>query len=543
VRYLTIHPDFRQDFVAAGLQTAEDLLRLDSVIFCGHPGRNVGRISIPTQAGVLRLLIKREHRVPLKERLANFVGGFGFASRSKREALTLSALQAAGIPVPEWIAHGEDRSGCAFLILRECTGAVDMRLHLARLTSHGDRSSWAGYLGRKLAAIHQAGFDHPDLYSKHILVKPDGTTCFIDWQRTGRPNRVGWRTRVHGLARLNSTVPGEFATVKERLRCLTAYLAICRNGDSPVPDLRAFSSAIHAETVRISKQRRLRELLRIQAPNKEPSVIWRDGEALCMTGEFEACLGNSRPAWLALENLPAKPRRLTIQELVPVPAVGSANLTRRRQRSWSLILSRIAGRHRPSSPELRHAGFLFRLERLGLPVPRVLAFGQRFGPLGRLESFILHSQQQESLLPREWLAESQQNGDTLAARRRLLRQAGGLLRQLHRANFYLGEAGDEPVDEVFAVVREETGNERVMLDRADALVSKRRESVEHAQEDLRKLRKTPSGRLLSRTDRLRFLLAYSEAKNFGGDERAVWRRLSRKGTVRALATRVWGMLT
>ncbi|HEV8062375.1 MAG TPA: lipopolysaccharide kinase InaA family protein [Gemmataceae bacterium] len=541
--YLTIHPDYRTVLADAGMQTAEDFLRLDSVIFCGHPGRNVGRASISTPSGMLLLLIKREHRVPFVERLTNLAGGFGLASKSKREAVTLSSLAAAGISVPEWIAHGEDDAGSAFLILRECTGAVDMRLHLAQLRSSRDRSIWAAQLGRDLATIHQAGFDHPDLYSKHILVRQDGTRCFIDWQRTSRRRHVGWRARIRGLARLHATVASELATPRERLRCLAAYLAVCRQSDQRVPTFRTLRNAIHIESRRISRQRRLRERVRVQTADREPSLVWRDGEALCMTREFEACLGSDRPAWLALENLPKKPGRLKIEELVQVPTLGSAELTRRRQQSWSLLLSKLTGRLRPSSPELRHAGFLFRLERLGLPVARVLAFGQRSGGQGKLESFILRSRSENSQSPRQWLESCRQDRGELAAKRKLLRQAGGLLRQLHRGNFYFAEAGRDPIESIFAVIQEASGIAQVRIDRADALISRRHESVQQALKDLRKLWKTPSGRLLTRTDHLRVLLAYRDTNEFGGDARTLWRRLSSKKPVQALAARVWGLLT
>ena len=476
--YLTIHPDYAQELANAGFHTAEHLLRLESVIFCGHPGRNVARASIVTQSRVLRLLIKREHSVPLRERLVNLAGGFGLASKSRREAMTLTALQAAGITVPEWIAHGEDQAGCAFLVLRECTGAVDMRAYCARATSKAERLRWASILGRELAAIHEAGFDHPDLYSKHILVRENGAVCFIDWQRTGSRKRVGCRARIRALARLNATLDAGLATPKERLVCLAAYSATCRQNGTHLPDLHSLSKAIDAESVRIGKRRRLRELSQVRTNENEPRVIWRNGEALCLTSEFEACLGGNRPAWLDLDSLPATPPLLKIQETVEIADFGPAHLTRRRTRFWAHLMNRLVARHRPSSPELREAGFLFRLERLGLPVPRVLAFGQRVRSHGRLESFILQSRAPGNRDPRTWLLESQRSGGKLVLRRCLLQEAGSLLQQLHRANFYLGPAKGDPVDRVFAVVEDANGNWRVTLDRADLLNSQRHESIE-----------------------------------------------------------------
>ena len=542
MNYLTIHPDYRSELAEAGIHAAEDVLRLDSVIFCGHPGRNVARASLSTRSGPLPLLIKREHAVPCMERLANWVGGFGLASKSKREAMTLSLLKKASIPVPEWIAHGEDEAGVAFLVLRECTGAVDMRLYLEALNSKDARIGWASVLGRELGALHQAGFDHPDLYSKHILVRENGTVCFIDWQRTGTPKRVGWPTRIRALARLNATVEPSLANPKERLTSLAAYLEVCRKSGSRVPDLLSLAKAIAVESARLSKRRRLREQSQVQTKDHEPMVIWRDGEALCLTRELEACLNGARPAWLALSSLPSSPSLLEMRQKVQVGCGESADLTRRRTRSWSQVLSRLAGRHRPSSREVREAGYLFRLGRLGLRVPRVLAFGQRAGSFGRLESFLLQARPQGGRTLRDWLEASHHSSQKMAIKQRLIRETGGQLRQMHRANFYLESAKSSQADQVFAVMAKADGSEGVMLDRADLLVSRRDESVERAHQDLRSLWQSPAGRLLTRTDCLRFLLAYQRAKVVDRPERAIWKRLAQKRGGWALAARALGLM-
>jgi tRNA A-37 threonylcarbamoyl transferase component Bud32 len=540
--YLTIHPDYRSELAHAGVHAAEDVLRLDSVIFCGHPGRNVARASLSTRSGPRALLIKREHAVPFRERLANWVHGFGLASKSKREAMTLSLLKAARIPAPEWIAHGEDEAGVAFLVLRECTGAVDMRLYLERLRTRDTRIGWASLLGRDLAALHQAGFDHPDLYSKHILVREQGAVCFIDWQRTGPQKHVGWPARIRALARLNATVEPGLATLKERLSCLAAYLEVCRAGGSRIPDLHSLGKAISVESVRLSKRRRLREQSQVQTKDHEPMVIWRDGEALCLTSELEACLNGSRPAWLALSSLPSAPSSLRMREQVEIGRGESGDLTRRRERSWLQLLSRLTGRHRPSSRDVREAGYLFRLGRLGLRVPRVLAFGQRAGSFGRLESFLLQARPRGNRTLRDWLEASHTDVQQTVVRRRLLREAGSQLRQLHRANFYLDCAQGGQCDEVFAVTVSADGNECVMLDRADLLVSRRDESVKRAHQDLRSLWQSNSGRLLTRTDCLRFLLAYRGAKVVDRPEKTLWNRLAQKRTGWALAARALGLM-
>jgi tRNA A-37 threonylcarbamoyl transferase component Bud32 len=540
MRYLTVHPDYQATLANAGLRTPEDVLRLHSVIFCGHPSRNVARASIPCSEGAVRLLIKREHVVTLKERFANLAGGFGFVSKSHREAATIDALKSAGIRVPRWIAHGADQTGCAFLVLEECVHALDVRRFLQTLPASQARSVWTARLGRDLAMIHQAGFDHPDLYSKHVLVRHDGTTFFIDWQRTRLRTHVNWRARVRGLARLNATMPETIATSKERWRCLAAYLASCRASGEWAPDLGRLGRAIHAESLRISKRRRLREQAKVRNPETGPLVTWLDGEALCTTAELAPCLEKTHPIWLALANLPDRPAQLELHERVNLEGVGNADLTRRRQRNYSHWWRRLTGRERPSSPELRHAGILFRLEKIGMPVPRVLAFGQRFRPLGQMESFVLRSRPTQVQMAFDWLREWSLDGHVRAARCELIRQAGGLLRQLHRANFYLDSPGRARADAIFAVDQANNGEQRIVLDQLDRLISLRHECQKKARQDLVQLRGSQSGKLLTRTDHLRFLLAYSEANRFDDKERVLWRQLSRQSSVRLVLTKVFG---
>ena len=110
----------------------------------------------------------------------------------------LQAFAAAGIGCPEWIAEGEDQNGRAFLLVRELEEVSDLRLHLReRLATHPRaRRRFALRLGSALARLHQAGFDHPDLYAKHILVDRDGQGIhFLDLQRSRRRQRVPWGQR------------------------------------------------------------------------------------------------------------------------------------------------------------------------------------------------------------------------------------------------------------------------------------------------------------------------------------------------------------
>src|SRR5437764_15322161 len=53
-------------------------------------------------------------------------------------------------------------------------------------------------------------------------------------------------------------------------------------------------------------QRRIREIREPAAANAAQGLVWRDGEALCLTTAFEAALARHTPEWLLLRNLPSR---------------------------------------------------------------------------------------------------------------------------------------------------------------------------------------------------------------------------------------------
>ena len=94
-------------------------------------------------------------------------------SRSYREFALLRRLETTEIGSPRAIAAGEDNEGRAFSgWWRELVDGQDLRQVLRPMAP---APSWAPHhvarqLGLALVRLHDAGFEHPDLYSKHILV-------------------------------------------------------------------------------------------------------------------------------------------------------------------------------------------------------------------------------------------------------------------------------------------------------------------------------------------------------------------------------------
>ena len=147
-----------------------------------------------------------------------------------------------------------------------------------------------------MAKIHDVGFDHPDLYSKHVLVHPSTFDIrILDWQRSRRYRRVTDRVRWRDLAALNATVAGDLATTLDRHIALRAYLR--RVG---APKIKSSSRAIVRFTNELRRRRpRLEEYLRPHTIGDSQQLMWLDGEALCLTPDFYASFKGKLPSWLS----------------------------------------------------------------------------------------------------------------------------------------------------------------------------------------------------------------------------------------------------
>jgi tRNA A-37 threonylcarbamoyl transferase component Bud32 len=393
VGFLTINTCYRDLLERHGLTCPERLAALPGLIVTGHPGRHVARVAV----GGAMAYLKREHRVRWWNRLRSAVAGCGLASLALREARALAALRVAGVACPEWMAAGEDDQGRAFLLLADLPGTVDLRQYLRdrQEAAPAERYRFARDLGAALAGIHAAGFDHPDLYAKHVLVTPETGRChFLDWQRSRQRGRVGWGRRVRDLAALDATLAEEFATGRERLACLRGYLtasgSVGRIFNPSVSNTDGLKIRPTARDVRRASQHLLRHRhIRKERASPPPvsgqGVLWLDGEALCVTQEFWDEIGGAVPDWLPLPSA----GRGTSGSAVALPGGRRGWLVRRwcdRPLAWLWCVLR----RRPLlSPELREAGALFRRQKHGLAAARVLAFGQRRPRPWRTESFLL----------------------------------------------------------------------------------------------------------------------------------------------------------
>ena len=497
--WVRIDPGWRETMHQAGLVSAADFLRLPGLILCGHPDRHVLKVDPGILPGAF---LKKEHRVPWRDRLANALTGHGFVSKSTREASILSHLAQAGIPCPEVLAHGETGQQ-AFLLLREKPGMTDLRHYLLQYPEQ--RLVIARAMGRDLARIHAAGFQHSDLYTKHVLVAPGPSFCFLDWQRSRYRRQISWAGRCRDLATLDATLPESVAADRVRLACLRSY---ARNLIGP--SLKTWATRIRRLSLKLQQKRRIRDVRRVPLPLGTQNLIWLDGEALCVTRAFREEIGGRIPEWLRFRPMEQR----SVEECQVTLSNGRAgNLVRRTARGlgrWCLSRWR-----RLPAPEVRHAALLFRLERHGVPCPKLLAFGQRRLALWSDHSFLLT----ESLPVDRYLHDLLTEPSSLAERGNRLREAGALLRGVHDAGYVLGnDAGEFTVS--CAVQKGEQA--RLSLTRVDRLKRKTKPWTELALLELPTLRSFYG---LRATDTMRFFAGYVGTTRLTLEGRSLARRI------------------
>jgi hypothetical protein len=551
--YLRINPHYRRRLERHGLISPRAFLGLPAVIVSGHPDRNVSRVTLGAGEDAVHAYLKREHRVRWKQRFASFCAGYGLVSVSHREALALRRLRRARIGCPAWIAVGVDGQGRAFLVVEAMADYQDLRRFLADSSlSARDRRRFARHVGKALAHVHDAGFAHPDLYAKHVLVDPrDHKISLLDWQRTPREHRISLRGGWRDLAALDATLAEDLAEPNERRLCLRAYLAArltaslgrartgalfalargSRLNERPlsIPRRQALFhkalDAIRAQSALLLRRRHIREARQIPAAKQE--LIWLDGEALCVTPEYHRHHNGALPSAGLLS------RNKYACATVPLPRGGQGFFIRRRRDRFLAWLAAWFGGRPVSTPEVRQAGLLFRLQRYGVSTARLLAFGQRQVSPWRIESFLLTESLLGSPSLTEWLVQSAKElprADANRQRRCLLREIGQALQRMHAAGCHLHHPPadfDESVSLFTVREAEEASSPRpqVTLARVDRLQLCRRLSQDQVVRDLANLRRQQQAARLSRTDELRVILAYFGCERLTAEAKRLVRRV------------------
>ncbi len=404
----------------------EQVALLDDQPGAPATGRAVGETpSLALRAGCF--FLKKEHAVSWRDRFRNAWAGFGWCATAVREGATLQALRRAGVGCPEVAALGEDGRR-AFVLLRAEAGLIDLRtLLLAGRTCDGtpdDRrlrarltSRLAVALGRELAHLHDAGFDHPDLFAKHILAGPAADTfrfCILDWQRSRYRRQVSWQLRCRDLAVLDATLLDALASDRLRLRCLRAYWQAASQADKP--PLGRLARQIRSEAERLRGKRRIRDVSQLPTPAGDQAFVPLRGGNLLVVRSFAERLSVRWPdAWMKMTENAAH-----VWDLLSAFACAAGAET-----VWLRACPDAVERHMP-----RLAHTLFRLQRFGVAAPRLLAIGASDTRVHVLAASV----------PTIPFAEAFAKAP-FAERRSLLQSAGAIVRRIHEAGYHL-PAGD-----------------------------------------------------------------------------------------------------
>ena len=374
--WVVVHPSWRERLQTAGLLRASDLLALPEEVVSGHVGRRVSRVMVCGQT----MYLKREERVCWTTRWYNCLAGYGLRSALQREARLLAKLERAALPGPDWVAHGVDEAGRAFLLLAAAPG-VPLAEYL-QTASASERRRLARALGVLLRQLHEAGYRHQDLYAKHVLVS-EARFTFLDWQRGGKyvchPRR--------DLVTLHATLADAFASTRDRLAFLRAYGRL------------DWARTIDAQATRLLGKRHIREKRGVVQ-----GQTWTllEGRALCVT----PALGAELPRWLHLDAMRLLPGQKATRRWLTLDDGRRVLLVRRRGGESAMKLAHL----------------LWRLERHGIRGPEVLAAGER-----GVDSFVLLA------VPRAIRLQAALARLSPQQRMRIWRQTGELLQHLHDA--------------------------------------------------------------------------------------------------------------
>ena len=498
--WIEFHPRYRAWLGKCGVRTVADALALRGEVVGGHADRHVVKVELHSGVSVRGAYLKREHVVARRSRFRNWREGFGWVSRAEREARTLQKLEELGLPGPQWLAYGEDAAGRAFLLIEELTGAVPLREYFTDTALTADESRLlAERIGRMLAEYHAAGVGTPELAAKHLLLRSGALQpILIDWQ-SGRNDRVvSPADATDWFGALHATLPEECAALRNRLRVLWAYRRVLKaSGIVPSQTFGACVRSVRAASEKQSKRSSVQ--LQLGTKGTAPQrLVWLDGEAMVAIPEVAH-------SWPKNQNREPFYDLPPGTESIALPCGTTGELTR--FCSFDPLGRFLAAiRERPwRSPGAKAARVCFYLQRLGIPGPKLLAYGQRRKSAFEVQSFVIVDVETGHGI-----------GDCIAGdhpdRNQALAEIGQFLKRLHdgRCRFHRSLLGLDPL------LISTTG---FSVASASAVSIVRRVSVRNARTDL-----TVALVGLDRLDKISVLKAYLGSN---AAEHSTWARFAK----------------
>lgn len=499
---IVFHPRYEQFLRKCGIDSVLAALELPGEIVCGHPDRHVCRVVL--QCGTARkvMYLKREHQVPIRAKLRNQRDGFGWVSRSEREAAMLNRLEETGLPGPQWLAYGDDETGRAFLLVDELVGAANVRTVMSdNGLSQADRRVLTHRAARAIATLHRAGFSTPELAAKHLFINPSTqSVTLVDWQSATVNAHIPDATRARQLAGLHASLAAELLDTRDRLRFVAVYIRTLRQGGVTTPNFKLFVRQIQAFTGKLTQRSSIRDQQQVVRSESEQRLVWLAGETVCAIPEVAAVWPSPPDGAPFYPSQSLETERTYAEEWVTFSDGRRALLTR--FRSFDPVGRTIGTlREKPwRSPAAKAARILFHLARHNVAAPKLLAFGQKLTDTWGADSFLLQAPLDRPVPVAVRVAELVPDSGSRFA---LLQECGALLRRIHDAGLRLiaGETGRS----VFQISHNNTTG--VGLESPLAVEFSKQITSRARRTDLRMLLHCELASL-SRSDRLRVVVGY-----------------------------------
>jgi hypothetical protein len=222
---LVVRDDVADALVAAGFADPESARAHADTHYEGR-GEPFG-VDVP---GVGRVFVRPYLHGGLLGRLTGDVhAGDG---RFREELAILRDARGAGVPVPEPLGIVSRPRGLGtrrgWLLVREEAGARDLLAFLVGAPSAAERRRVLRTAGEVVRRLHDAGFEHPDLHLKNLLLQSDGGVLILDLDRVRRLPSLARQRRLAGLFRFDRYAEKQAArglpvSRADRLRFFRAY--------------------------------------------------------------------------------------------------------------------------------------------------------------------------------------------------------------------------------------------------------------------------------------------------------------------------------
>jgi len=418
------HPRYARFLRRWGLVAAIEAGTFTGKMVSGHADRQVLEATVKAGSSARTVYLKQERTFGWRVRLRHWWSGHGWVTRSTREGQLLRALEAAGLPAPQWLGYGESRQGHGWLLLDGLLDAEPISGWTPALGTTRAQEA-ARELGQTLARIHRAGFTTPDVSWKHWFWLPHTASwTLIDWA-SAEAREPSALEQTQALLRLAASVPRDWSD-RLKLRFLVAYRRSLGLAGRH-PHLR--TRAILAELARWQPPRRIRDQQRgaeVAPPIWSPLPGQSGWIAASLPDEFTPTVSTWRqlPPGTHPCPLPA-----AIRPSFREPALGQVDRWDSPwgwDRLWAML------REKPwQSPAARACRALSRAAQHGLNVPAVLAWGQDEAASWSPKTIASWLVTVPPVAQTDW--HTAWEAATPLGRRRLLRATGAWFAQVHQA--------------------------------------------------------------------------------------------------------------